>query len=76
MRYTPLDEAGIERCKAEVIADGEVPDPNNVYFKSEIVGGVHARSEYIKPTRVDKGIREVAARRGPSGRLPGASTWR
>src|SRR5262249_31507300 len=40
MRYVPLDAEGIERCAAEAIEEGDKPDPNNVYFKDEIVGGV------------------------------------
>src|SRR5919197_633713 len=57
MRYTPLDAEGIERCAAEAVEEGEKPDPNNVYFKSEIVGGVVPK-EYIPS--VEDGIRNMA----------------
>jgi elongation factor G len=57
MRYTPLDQEGIERCAAEAIEEGEKPDPNNVYFKDEISGGVVPR-EYIPS--VEDGIRNMA----------------
>jgi len=57
MRYTPLDEEGIERWAAKMAEDKEKPDPNNVYFDDEISGGVVPK-EYIPP--VEDGIRNMA----------------
>jgi elongation factor G len=57
MRYTPLDEEGIERWTAKMLEDKEKPDPNNVYFDDEISGGVVPK-EYIPP--VEEGIRNMA----------------
>jgi elongation factor G len=57
MRYTPLDEEGIERWTAKMVEDKEKPDPNNVYFDDEISGGVVPK-EYIPP--VEEGIRNMA----------------
>ena len=57
MRYTPLDDEGIERWTNAMIEAKEKPDPNNVYFDDEISGGVVPK-EYIPP--VEEGIRNMA----------------
>jgi elongation factor G len=57
MRYTPLDDEGIERWTNRMIEEKEKPDPNNVYFDDEISGGVVPK-EYIPP--VEEGIRNMA----------------
>ncbi len=57
IRYTPLDQEGIERCIAREVENGEKPDINNVYFDDEIVGGVVPK-EYIPS--VEAGIRNMA----------------
>src|SRR5262249_45912094 len=57
MRYTPLDDEGIERWVARMAEEKEKPDPNNVYFDDEISGGVVPK-EYIPP--VEEGIRNMA----------------
>jgi elongation factor G len=57
VRYTPLDQEGLDRWKAKMAEDGEPADPNNVYFGSEIFGGTVPK-EYIGP--VEAGIRDIA----------------
>jgi elongation factor G len=57
MRYTPLDDEGIERWTNAMIEAKEKPDPNNVYFDDEISGGVVPK-EYIPP--IEEGIRNMA----------------
>jgi len=57
VRYTPLDQEGIDKWKARMVEEGEDADPNNIYFDDEIVGG-SVPKEYIKP--VEDGIREIA----------------
>jgi elongation factor G len=57
MRYTPLDQEGIDAWTAKRVEDKEKPDPNNVYFDDEISGGVVPK-EYIPP--VEDGIRNMA----------------
>jgi elongation factor G len=57
MRYTPLDQEGIERWVAKMAENKEKPDPNNVYFDDEITGGVVPK-EYIPA--VEEGIRNMA----------------
>lgn len=57
MRYTPLDQEGIEAWMAKMVEAKEKPDPNNVYFDDEISGGVVPK-EYIPP--VEEGIRNMA----------------
>jgi elongation factor G len=57
MRYTPLDQEGIEKWAAKMAEDGEKPDIDNVYFDDEISGGVVPK-EYIGP--VEDGIRNMA----------------
>ncbi|WP_020475198.1 elongation factor G [Zavarzinella formosa] len=59
VRYTPLDAEGIEKWTKQTIEDGDKPDPNNVYFASEIVGGVVPK-EYVPS--VEDGIRNMAKR--------------
>jgi elongation factor G len=57
VRYTPLDQDGLDRWKARMVEEGEPADPNNVYFDSEIVGG-SVPKEYVGP--VEAGIRDIA----------------
>jgi elongation factor G len=57
MRYTPLDQEGIDAWTAKMVEAKEKPDPNNVYFDDEISGGVVPK-EYIPP--VEDGIRNMA----------------
>jgi len=57
VRYTPLNQEGLDEWKAKMAEDGEPPDPNNVYFDSEITGGAVPK-EYVGP--VEAGIREIA----------------
>jgi elongation factor G len=57
VRYTPLDQEGIDKWKAKMAEEGEPPDVNNVYFDDEIFGGVVPK-EYIPP--VEAGIRDMA----------------
>jgi elongation factor G len=57
VRYTPLDQEGIEEWQKWLADQGENPDPNNVYFYDEIVGGVVPK-EYIPS--VEDGIRNMA----------------
>ena len=57
VRYTPLDQAGLDRWHARMEEEGEKPDVNNVYFDDEIVGG-SVPKEFIAP--VEAGIREIA----------------
>lgn len=57
IRYTPLDQDGIEDWQKWLADQGEKPDINNVYFYDEIVGGVVPK-EYIPS--VEDGIRNMA----------------
>jgi elongation factor G len=57
MRYTVLDQEGIDRCIAREAERGEKPDVNNIYFDEEIFGGTVPK-EYIKP--VEEGFRNMA----------------
>ncbi len=57
MRYTPLNQEGIDTWAKKAVEDGEKPDPNNVYFDEEISGGVVPK-EYIPA--VEQGIRNMA----------------
>lgn len=57
VRYTVLDQEGIDRCIAREAERGEKPDPNNIYFDEEIFGGTVPK-EYIKP--VEDGFRNMA----------------
>lgn len=59
-RFEPLSKEEREQIEAELIENGEKPDPNGLYFVDEIVGGV-VPGQYIPS--VEKGFRE-AARRG------------
>jgi elongation factor G len=59
MRYQPLSPEDIETITAELAEEGEKPDPNNVYFADEIVGGVVPK-EYIPS--VEDGYRFGAAK--------------
>ena len=56
VKYTPLDQEGIDKWHAIMAEDGEKPDPNNIYFKNSIVGGVVPK-EYIPS--VEEGIRNM-----------------
>jgi elongation factor G len=57
IKYTPLDQEGIEKWNAYQAENGEKPDPNNVYFFDSIVGGVVPK-EYIPS--VEDGIRDMS----------------
>jgi elongation factor G len=59
VRYEPLSQERLEEVLAQVAEDGEKPDPNNIYFTDEIVGGVVPK-EYIPP--VEAGYRQGAAK--------------
>ncbi len=59
MRYQPLSPEDIEAKVAELAEEGEKPDPNNIYFEDEIVGGVVPK-EYIPS--VEDGYRKGAAK--------------
>lgn len=56
MRFEPLSPAALEAWSARRQAEGEAPDPHNLYFCEEIVGGVVPR-EYIPA--VEAGWREA-----------------
>src|SRR4051812_40545521 len=59
IRYQPLTPEDIEAIVAELAEEGEKPDPNNVYFEDDIVGGVVPK-EYIPS--VEDGFRYGAAK--------------
>jgi elongation factor G len=59
VRYEPLTEERIKEIHAKLAEKGEKPDPNNIYFDDEIVGGVVPR-QYIPS--VEEGIRTMAAK--------------
>jgi elongation factor G len=59
MKYEPLSPEQIEEVVAELQEEGEKPDPNNIYFTDEIVGGVVPK-EYIPS--VEDGYRQGAAK--------------
>jgi elongation factor G len=58
-RFEPLSKEEREAIEAELIENGEKPDPNGLYFVDEIVGGV-VPGQYIPA--VEKGFRIAAAR--------------
>jgi elongation factor G len=55
MEYKPLSKEDIEAWHAELEEDNEKPDPNNLYFRNKITGGV-VPGEYIPS--VEAGFRE------------------
>ena len=59
VEYRPLTKEGIEEWAKKMEDDGELPDPNNLYFHDKIVGGVVPK-EYIKPT--EEGIRDASVK--------------
>jgi elongation factor G len=59
-KFEPLSKEQIGDIKEELEAEGEKPDPNNIYFEEKIVGGVVPR-EFIPS--VEYGFRE-ATRKG------------
>ncbi|HQR43276.1 MAG TPA: elongation factor G, partial [Gemmatales bacterium] len=59
-RFEPLTKEERDAIEAEMIENGEKPDPNGLYFVDEIVGGV-VPGQYIPS--VEKGFRE-ACRKG------------
>jgi elongation factor G len=58
-RFDPLSKEEIEELNAKLEEAGEKPDPNNIFFQDEIVGGVVPR-EYIPS--VEAGFREACAK--------------
>jgi elongation factor G len=56
MRFEPLAKAQVEEWTAYMEEQGEKPDPNNLYFINEIVGGV-VPTEYIPS--VEAGFRQA-----------------
>jgi elongation factor G len=59
MRYEPLSKEKVEEWTAYQEEQGEKPDPNNLYFMDEIVGGV-VPNEYIPS--VEQGFREATVK--------------
>ncbi|HEX4591597.1 MAG TPA: elongation factor G, partial [Gemmataceae bacterium] len=59
MKYEPLTPEAIEAKVAELAEEGEKPDPNNIYFEDDIVGGVVPK-EYIPS--VEDGYRKGASK--------------
>ncbi len=59
MRFEPLSKEQVEEWAAYQEEQGERPDPNNLYFVDEIVGGV-VPGEYIPS--VEAGFRQACAR--------------
>jgi elongation factor G len=59
MRFEPLNKDQIEQWVTYQEEQGEKPDPNNLYFKDEIFGGV-VPGEYIPS--VEAGFREACAK--------------
>jgi elongation factor G len=56
MRFEPLSKERVEEWTAYMEESGEKPDPNNLYFLDEIVGGV-VPGEYIPS--VEAGFRDA-----------------
>jgi elongation factor G len=67
MRYQPLTPDDVETIVAELTEEGEKPDPNNIYFEDDIVGGVVPK-EYIPSV-------EDGFRRGTAGKERGGSKY-
>jgi elongation factor G len=59
MRYKPLTKNDIDEWETWCEEHGEKPDPNNIYFTDEIVGGV-VPGEYIPS--VEAGFRQGASK--------------
>jgi elongation factor G len=59
MRFEPLSKEKVEEWAAYQEEQGEKPDPNNLYFVDEIVGGVVPK-EYIPS--VEAGFRDATAK--------------
>jgi elongation factor G len=59
VRFQPLTKAEVAELTAEAEQEGDRPDPNNVYFREEIFGGV-VPTEYIPA--VEAGFRQACAK--------------
>jgi elongation factor G len=59
MKYEPLSKDRAEVLAAECAEQGEKPDPANLYFKDEVIGGAVPR-EYIPS--VEAGFRQSCAK--------------
>jgi elongation factor G len=58
-KFKPLSKAEIEDIHSKLEEEGEKPDPNNIYFEDEIIGGVVPR-EYIPS--VEHGFRDACVK--------------
>jgi elongation factor G len=56
VKYEPLSKERIEDIRTELEAEAEKPDPNNIYFASEVFGGA-VPTEYIPS--VEAGFRKA-----------------
>jgi elongation factor G len=66
VKYEPLSKETIEDIRAAIEAEGEKPDPNNIYFDDEVFGG-SVPTEYIPS--VEQGFR-IACQKGAKYGFP------
>jgi elongation factor G len=59
VEYKPLNKEEQDIWAKKMEEEGELPDPNNIYFHDKISGGVVPK-EYVKPT--EDGIRDAAVK--------------
>jgi elongation factor G len=59
IRFDPLEKERVEELQAELEEQGEKPEPNNLFFKDEIFGGVVPK-EYIPS--VEAGFRNACTK--------------